>query len=199
MNKFVTALSTTIVIMVIVTGFLFHQLDAIQNLNSEQRRKNAEIQNRLDELQIQNAELENQITELQTLDSELQNLNSELQNQISEQEKQLRKCTNSVKITDVRIESGIHPYIGLTLYNAAEVTIENIGINDVKGLTLKIEHSSASEGQTRSLDVLRSGEEREIHCALFSVVGVTGWVTVTLKLGVVTIDEYIIPRFPHAG
>jgi len=119
MKKLVVVLSITIVILGIVNGFLFYQLNAIQNLNSEQRSKNVEIQNQLDELQIQNDELENQIAELQTQ-------NSEFQNQISEQETQLSKYTNLVKITEVTIESGIYPYIGLTLYNEANVTIENL-------------------------------------------------------------------------
>jgi len=190
MNRLVAVLSITIVMLSIVSGFLFYQLNAIQSLNSELRSQNAEIQNQLDELQIQNGELENQITELQ-------NQNSELQNRITEQETQLSKYTNLVKITEVTIESGFHPYIGLTLVNRANVTIENLGVNDVEGLTLTIEHSSPSVGETYSLDVLRSGEKREINGDLFSVVGTTGWVTITLKLGEVIIDEYIIPRFPN--
>ena len=170
MNKLVVVLSITIVILGIVSGFLFYQLNAIQSLNRE---------------------LGSQI-------AELQNQNSELQNQISEQETQLSKYTNLVKITDVTIESGFNPYIGLTLHNSVNVTIENLGVNDVEGLTLTIEHSSPSVGKPYSLEVLRSGEKREINGDLFSVVGTTGWVTVTLKLGEVIIDEYIIPRFPNA-
>ena len=162
MNKLVVVLSITIVILGIVSGFLFYQLNAIQSLNNELRNQNAEIQN-----------------------------------QISEQETQLSKYTNLVKITEFTIEPGFNPYIGLTLHNSANVTIENLGVNDVEGLTLTIEHSSPSVGKPYSLEVLRSGEKREITGDLFSVVGTTGWVTVTLKLGDIIVDEYIIPRFPN--
>jgi hypothetical protein len=132
------------------------------------------VQNELDELQIQNKELENQIIE---------------------QETQLSKYTNLVKITNVTIEPGFNPYIGLTLYNAINITIENLGVNDVEGLNLTIEHSSGSL-EEYILEVLGSGETRTIKGALFSVVGTTGWVTVTLKLNETIIDKHITPKFP---
>jgi len=193
MNKLVVVLVIIIVILGIVSGFLFFQLNAVQGLNSELRGQNAEIQTQLDELQIHNDELENQITELQ-------NQNSELQNQISEQETQLGKYTNLVKITEFTIKPGFNPFIGVMCQNSANVTIENLGVNDVEGLTLTIEHSSWEEvAETYNLDVLHSGEKREVRGNVFSACGYTGRVTVTLKLGNVTIDEYIVPRFPNTN
>ena len=160
MNRLVAFLSVTIVVLGIISGFLFYQINVIQS--------------QFGELQSQNGELENRITE---------------------QETQLDKYTNLVKITNVIIESGFNPYIALTLINRANVTIENFGVNDVEGLTLTIEHSSPSEGEPYSLEILRSGEKREINCNLFSVVGTTGWVIVSLKLDEVIIDEYVIPQW----
>ena len=136
-----------------------------------------------------------QLDVIQRQFDELQIQNSELENRITEQETQLSKYTNLVKITNVTIESGFNPLIALTLINGANVTIENFGVNDVKGLVLTIKHSSPSEGEPYNLEILRSGEKREINCNLFSVVGTIGWVTVTLKLDEAIIDEYIIPEW----
>ena len=160
MNKLVAVLSVTIVVLCIVSGFLFCQFNVIQN--------------QFDELQIQNSELEHQTTELET---------------------QLGKYTNLVKITNIAIEPSFNPLIALTLVNRANVSIETFGVNDVEGLILTIEHSSPSEGEPYRLEVLRSGEKREINCNLFSVIGTTGWVTFTLKLDEVIIDEYVIPQW----
>jgi predicted nuclease with TOPRIM domain len=204
MKKLVSVLIVTILILSVLSGCLFFQLSVTQSLNSELRSQTSEIQNRLDEQQshsheLENevCELENQVDELENQISEFQTLNSEFQNQINEQEKQLSKYTDLLKIANVTLVGGFNPYIGLTLHNTAKVTIENIGLNDVEGLTLTIEHSSPSEGVTYSLDVLHSGEKREITGSVFSVVGVSGWVTITLKLGDVIMDEYIRPRFPY--
>jgi hypothetical protein len=173
MSKLIVVLAITIVILGIVSGFLFFQLNAVQDLNSE--------------LQIRNDELENQITGLE-------NQISELQNQISEQETQLGKYTNVVKITEVTIEPGFNPFIGVMCQNSANVTIENLGVNNVGGLSLTIEHSSWEEAaETYYVGILHSGEKREVRGNVFSACGYSGQVTVTLKLGNITIDEYIVP------
>ena len=210
MKKLVGVLAIVIVVMGIVSGFLFYQLSEMQSQNSELSSQNAEIQNQLEEAQNNNNQLENQITELQEQNSQLINQSETYQNQIeqlegeilglereiSELESQLSKYTNFVKITEVVIEPGFNPYIALTMLNKVNVTIENLGVNDVEDLVLTIEHSSPSVGDPYSLEVLCSGEKREVTGNLFWVVGTTGSVTVTLKLDEVIIDEYIIPNFP---
>ena len=156
----------------------------MQNLNSELRSQNSEIQNQLDELQIHNSELENQI-------NDLQNQNSELQNLISEQEAQLSKFTNRVNITGFST-SGFSPVGALLIQSKANVTIQNLGVNDVEGLTLIINCSAAENlAQTYSLDVLLSGEKREISGSVYWTLGQSVKVTVTLKLGDIVLDEYV--------
>ncbi|UCC58507.1 MAG: hypothetical protein JSW14_00865 [Candidatus Bathyarchaeum sp.] len=145
MNKLVVVLSITIVILGIVNGFLFYQL----------------------------------------------------QNQITEQETQLSKYTNLVKITEFS-SSGFWPIVGVKIQSKANVTIENLGVNDVEGLTLTIKCSTDSgPGEAKSLAVLNSGEKRVISGYVYLTLDTIGWVTVTLRLGHVTIDEYIVPRFPN--
>jgi uncharacterized protein YlxW (UPF0749 family) len=202
MNRLIIVLSAAIIILSLVSGFLFYQLNAVQSVNSELRNQNAEAQDQLGELQTQNDELENQILEMQNQNSELQNQidalqnqNDEFQNQIKEQEIQLSNYTDLVEIAEVEVY-GFAPLVGVTIRSAADVTIENIGVNDVEGLILSVVHSStADHPHTENLDVLHLGEKRKINSYVFWAFGTIGNITVTLNLGNVTLDEYTLEDY----
>jgi hypothetical protein len=222
MNRLVVVSSTAVIILGIVSGFLFYQLTVVQSVNNELRSQNAEFQNQLDELETQIIELQNQNSELQNQSDELQNQNyelddeiaelqnqrSELQNQMSVLETQLSNHKYFVRITDIKIESEVHPMpLHLnTVYSSANVSIENFGFNDVENLTLTMKHSSYTgpayiPEPPYSLDVLHSGEKTEVNGRVYLYVGYVGPVTFTLKLGNDTLDEvtlvdYNIPSSP---
>jgi hypothetical protein len=100
-----------------------------------------------------------------------------------------------VKIVDVEVY-GFAPLSGLTIQSAVDVTIENIGVNDVEGLTINAVHSSQKDyPYTKNVDVLHSGEKRKINSYVWWTVGTIGNITVTLNLGNVTLDEYILEDY----
>jgi uncharacterized protein YoxC len=84
MNRLVAVLSTAVIILSIVYGLLFYQLNVVQSVNSELRSQNVEIRNQLDEVQTQNEELGNQITGLQRQNNELENISDELESQVGD-------------------------------------------------------------------------------------------------------------------
>jgi hypothetical protein len=159
MNRLVVVLSTAVIILSIVCGFLFYQLNYVQN-------------------------------QIDTIEARLSNY------------------PNLVKITDVEVY-GFSPIICVTIVSKAKVTIENIGVNDVEGLSLNIFCNQTNPliqdptygGETYSLDGLRSGEKREeTHDFTWKLAPSppsTGSVIITLRLGNVTLDEYIIQNFPN--
>jgi hypothetical protein len=89
-------------------------------------------------------DLQSQLTELQTQNSELQDQNTDLQDQLRELQNQLVELqdkigiTRDVNITAVEWIGGFNPVGGLTLTHPVKVTIENMGVNDVSGLTLTV-------------------------------------------------------------
>ena len=180
MRRLVGVLAIAIVVMGIVSGFLFYQLSVMQSLNSDLRSQNAEIQN-------QTNQIENQITDLQ-------NQNSELQNLITELEDQLSKVTNLVKITRFTT-SGFSPIGGMLIESIANVTVQNFGINDVNGLTLSIKYYDVETLlEPLQLDNLSAGEERIINTHIrWILTDNTGEpFTATLWLGNQVLDEYIL-------
>ena len=106
------------------------------------------------------SDLQNQITELQAQKSELQEQNSELQAQVTEIQDQLNKSQNQSdeqqdSLSDSTYELGLerhlrvlitkfewvgdfNPMVGLTISYSVKVTVQNIDVIAVSGLSLTV-------------------------------------------------------------
>lgn len=156
------------------------------------------VYNRISELQSQNSILQNQIDELQDQISELQDKNSELQDQLIELENMIDNARD-VEITDFEWIGGYHHLGQVNLFQNFKVTIENIGDNNVSGLTLSVElFSVATDAKigeyAKQIDVIRAGQIWEIG-GIVSV-GVIGSYAhtavgvITLTFGDVLLDQW---------
>jgi uncharacterized protein YlxW (UPF0749 family) len=133
------------------------------------------LQTQVTALEGQNSELQNQNNDLKNQTVALSDQNRQLQDRVSQLLEQLRICYNaSVRIIDSEFVSGFNPFVGLTLINRVNVTVQNFGSNDVSGLTVTVElvyngtELWGSEGFTKQVDVLRAGERLEISDWVYS-------------------------------
>jgi predicted PurR-regulated permease PerM len=145
------------------------------------------------------SELQNQIDKLQAQNSELQDQNSELQNQLIELENMIN-ITRDVKITNFEWLGGYHSLGQVNLFQNFKVTIENMGNNNVSGLTLSVKllmavYTKAEiDEYTTQIDIIRAGQIVEIYADVS--VGVIGSYAhtavgvVTLTLGDVLLDHW---------
>jgi predicted PurR-regulated permease PerM len=145
------------------------------------------------------SELQNQIDKLQAQNSELQDQNSELQNQLIELENMIN-ITRDVKITNFEWLGGYHSLGQVNLFQNFKVTIENMGNNNVSGLTLSVKllmavYTKAEiDEYTTQIDIIRAGQIVEIYGDVS--VGVIGSYAhtavgvVTLTLGDVLLDHW---------
>jgi regulator of replication initiation timing len=150
----------------------------------------------ISELQSQNSDLQNQVNELQDQNRELQDQNSELQDQLIELEK--KDAARDVKITHFEWKGGYHHLGQVNLFQAFKVTIENMGDNNVSGLTVSVELLSVRtnakiDEYTTQIGFIRAGEIEEIGG--FVSVGVIGRYAhtavgvITLSYGDVLLDQ----------
>jgi hypothetical protein len=188
MNRLVGTLAITIVILGVVSGFLFYQNNELQKVNRELRNHNSEIQNQLDEQETDNIELQNQILELE-------NQTLEQQNQVN-QLAQLTTIKNSsivVRVTDFTIP-GFSPMVGTWVESDANITIQNLGTNDLEGLTLTIVHPadypSGIPTSPVELGTLSAGEERTVTTNVFWELGAGIKFVISIKLDDIILDEY---------
>ena len=190
MKRLVAALAIIIVVLGVVSGFLFYQNSELQNLNSE-------IQNELDEAQVSKSELENQVINLQNQSSELEAQILELENRVNE----LENPVYDVDITSFSVEETWYNPVGVTLIFDAYITIKNNGNNDVAGLVIFVKrigdvNNLLGDGYTL-ISPLTAGEEREIHVDIFTSISVA-WShkpifhVATLRLGTIIVDEYTL-------
>ena len=197
MKRLVAALAIIIVVLGVVSGFLFYQNSELQNLNSELRNQNSEIQNELDEAQVSKSELENQVINLQNQSSELEAQILELENRVNE----LENPVYDVDITSFSVEETWYNPVGVTLIFDAYITIKNNGNNDVAGLVIFVKrigdvNNLLGDGYTL-ISPLTAGEEREIHVDIFTSISVA-WShkpifhVATLRLGTIIVDEYTL-------
>lgn len=145
------------------------------------------------------SDLQNQIDKLQAQNSELQDQNSELQNQLIELENMIN-MTRDVKITNFEWLGGYHSLGQVNLFQIFKVTIENMGNNNVSGLTLSVKLLMAVytkdqiDEYTEQIDIIRAGQIVEIYGDVS--VGVIGSYAhtavgvVTLTLGDVLLDHW---------
>jgi hypothetical protein len=181
MKKLVGALAITIVVLGVVSGFLFYQNSEMQNLNSELRTQNLEIQNQLDGQQTDNIELQSQILELEKRVSELEN------------------PVYTVEITAFSVASTWYNPGGMAFGYKTNITIQNYGKNDVRGLTLLLKRFGAGFGVGSTyvlLDTLHAGEERVIETSIpvdFALIEYKPVKYVaTLNMGPHVLDESIL-------
>jgi len=175
MNRLVAVLAITIVILGVATGFLFYQ--------------NSELQNQLDE-QSHYSELENEILELESQIDELENRIEELENPVYD-----------IEITSFSVEERWQNPGGMSLIFRTNVTIQNNGNNEVRGLVLFLKRVGDVNHLLGSnyvlLDTLHAGEELEINTWIQSNFDLA-WAhkpifhVATLKLGPEVIDEYTL-------
>jgi hypothetical protein len=142
---------------------------------------------------------QNQTSELQNQNSELQDQNSELQNQLIELENVIN-ITRDVKITDFEWVGGYGSLGQVNLFQNFKVTIQNMGNNNVSGLTLSVKllmavYTKDKIGEyTTQIDIIRAGQIVEIYGDVS--VGVIGSYAstavgvVTLTLGDVPLDHW---------
>jgi hypothetical protein len=152
----------------------------------------SQLQNQIGELQAQNSELQEQ-------NRDLQNQTDELQNQLSELQK-LIDYAQDVKITAFKWVGGFNPVIGMALAHPVQVTIENMGVYDVSGLTLAVKlvyvdtQTEVGQGFTKQIGVIHAGEilgfGGEIWATLGSWSADSAVCVSTLTLGDVVLDEY---------
>ncbi len=190
MKKLIAALAITSVILGIATACLFYQTSELQHLNSELKSQNSEAQNQLAEQQIRSSEFQNQILELETRIDELENRIDELENPVYD-----------VEIVSFSVEEGWENPGGMWLIFRTNVTIQNNGNEDVRGLVLFLKRLGDVNHLLGSnyvlLDILHAGEELEVNTWIESSFD-SAWAykpifhVATLRLGSEVIDEYTL-------
>jgi len=180
MNKKI-ALSTVLIAIIalaLATWFVHNQI--------------SDLQNQINELQEQNEELQEQNTELQDQNTDLQDQLSELQNKID--------IARDVKITAFEWIGGFNPVGGLTLAHPVKVTVKNMGINDISGLTLTVKlvyvdtYTEVGQGYVKQIDIIHAGEILEFSGEIWATIGSfskdSAVCVITLTLGNVVLDEW---------
>lgn len=156
------------------------------------------VHSQISDLQNQNSNLQNQINELQDQNRDLQDQNSELQDQLIELENMIDN-TRDVKITAFQWIGDYHHLGQVNLFQNFKVTIQNMGDNNVSGLTLSVELFSVAtntriDGYTTQISTIGAGQIVEISGAVS--VGVIGSYAstavgvITLTLGDVLSDRW---------
>lgn len=203
---------------------LQNQNSELQKQNSEKQEENTELQNQIIEQQDINEELQNQTNNLQLQISEIQdqldaseNQTSILQNQVSEQLDALSEATYElarerplkVLISKFEWDWSFDPFGGLTVVYTANVTVSNIDVTALGGLTLNVKllkkgtliEPYGSSGFTTQIGILQAKESQGIPSKIFATVGTisrdTAVCAIKLTAGDIVVDEraYILPEF----
>jgi cell division protein FtsL len=136
------------------------------------------VHTQISELQTQISELQDQNNDLQAQIYDIQGQLNESQNQITEQQRSLRDITYDlalerplrVLITKFEWVGDFNPIGGLAIGYSVKVTVQNIDVIDVSGLTLTVRllnkgtiiEVKDSRGFSTAIDQLKAGESREI-------------------------------------
>jgi cell division protein FtsL len=188
MKKLCGVLIVIIFALAIVSGLLCYQLSDMQSKNAK--------------LEKQNSDLENQLGELEGQLSDYQNRTDQLENQILELESQIGELQNPVytlEITAFSVASTWDNPGGMAFGYKSNITIQNNGKNDVRGLTLLLKRFGAGFGVGSTyvlLDTLHAGEERVIETSIpvdFALIEYKPVKYVaTLNLGPLVLDEFVL-------
>jgi len=192
----VSVVTVAIVVLTVSAWFVYAQFIGLQ----------AQIK----DLQTQNSELESQISNLQSRITELEDRNRQLKNRVIELMEQQGKYTSPVKVTALEWIGGFNPIGSLTLAYPVNVTIQNKGDVDARGLSLTVKLINIYDGsqigqsggtnisqigKSGPVETLSPGETREIrawtYCSLSESLADAACV-VTLKQGNTVLDEWIL-------
>jgi len=175
----------TIIALALAAWFVHNQISDLHNQISYLQTQNSELQD-------QNSELRDQNTDLQDQLRELQNQLIELQNKID--------VASDVKIIAFEWIGGFNPIGGLTLAHPVKVTVKNMGVKDVSGLTLTVKlvyvdtQTEVGQGYVKQIDMILAGEILEFSDSIWATLGSfskdSAVCVVTLTLGDVVLDEW---------
>ncbi len=166
---------------------LKEQIDDQLDKNDELKNQIYEEQNRNDELENQTQYLQVQINEIQDQLNASQNQTSYLQNQISEQLESISQITYELALErplDVLISKfdwdwSFNPYGGLTVSYPVNITVSNIDVSALGGLTINarllkkgtLTELYASHGFSAQIGNLQAGENQQISGEILAPVG----------------------------
>ena len=190
-------LSVTCVVLLYQNSSLNNQIGVLEDNLSECQNQSVQFENQISELESQRDELENQNLELQNQNFELQSQNIELQS-LCDQLTQLSIIKNSsivVRVTNFTT-SGMNPMVGVLVESDANITIQNLGTNDLEGLTLTMAFSgndpaaSSFNQQSFKIESLNAGEERTVSTNVYWGLGAGVRVVISIKLDDIILHEY---------
>jgi predicted RNase H-like nuclease (RuvC/YqgF family) len=189
-RKILVIVTVTVVSLLVTAVLVYSQISELQNQIDKLQAQNSELQD-------QNSELQNQISELEAQKSELKDQIAKLQNQLIELENMIN-IARDVKITDFEWIGGYHSLGQVNLFQNFKVTIQNMGNNNVSGLTLSVkllsvETNAEIDEYTTQIDITRAGQIVEIYGDVW-VGNIDGYAhsavgEVTLTLGDVLLDQ----------
>lgn len=172
--------------------------------NSSLNNQIGVLEDELDVYQSQSVQFENQISELESQRDELEQQNLELQNQnfelqsLCDQLTQLSIIKNSsivVRVTNFTT-SGMHPVVGVLVWSDANITVQNLGTNDLEWLTLTMAFSgndpaaSSLNQQSFKIESLNAGEERTVSTQVYWGLGAGVRVVISIKLDDIILHEH---------
>ena len=152
------------------------------------------LQSEIVGLKEQNSELENQVKALQDQNQLMKDRILQLLEQFSE------SYNSPLHITDFEWIGGFNPYVGLTLFYPVNVTIQNSGALEARGLSMVVKLVNMYDGRQighvggTSIDTLLPGELREIQTGAYANLDLSladAVCVLTLKQGNTVIDEWI--------
>ncbi len=175
-------------------SYLQNQNNELQDQIDDQQAENSILQNQIDEEQNRSNALENQTQYLQGQISEIQNqLNASqnqtnyLQNQISEQLESISQITYELALErplDVLISNfdwdwSFNPYGGLTVSFPVKITVTNIDVTALGGLTINarllkkgtLTEPYGSHGFSAQIGNLQAEESQVISGGILATVG----------------------------
>ena len=123
--------------------------------------------------------------------AELENQNRELQTRNTELESLVSQASDKAEISQFSI-SGMkkYNYTNIVFYSTVQITVRNLGINDLKDLNLTIvAFGCKSCAKTVQIDYLAAGKEKQVTTNVEWSYGSYGTSTATLKLENITLNE----------
>jgi hypothetical protein len=144
-------------------------------------------------LGIVNGFLLYQLNTIQELNNDLERQHAELEDKNTELENRISQVTNKVNIISFSIW-GFKPVEEFVVWRSnVIVRIQNLGINELEGLTLKIVgFGDDSLAESLDIDELQVGETKEISTYSYWAYGSAGTSVATIFLGDLVLDEYLL-------
>ncbi|MGD2066986.1 MAG: hypothetical protein PVI43_07470 [Candidatus Bathyarchaeota archaeon] len=166
-------------------GNLHNQVGVLEDNLSECQNQTVQCENQINDLQSQNDQLEEQNLELQSQNIELQNQCDQL-TQLSI----IKNLSIVVRVTNFTY-SRLSYTVGVSFESDANITIQNVGTNDLEGLTLTLDHAVYDHVPTQSFKIesLNAGEERIVSTIVEGALGAGVKVVIRIKLDDIILHE----------